>query len=442
MKTIADALKRNSLRFENKEAIVDATSRLTFSELNRRVNRIANALDLLDDPTGGRIGVLSKNSYHYLEIYFAAAKLGRCVVPLNFLLPDDEVQHLLEESEITCCFVGEDNEDRAESIRERSSTVLNWLTLTRRRKGFLFYDDLLDQASEDEPISNVDKNQMAMLVFTRGTTGRPKGVMLSHQNVMNSALSMMALMKIRPTDVGCCVLPFYNTEVISAFCMLMAGGKVIINRNVDAVEILKLIQNERCTHINLIPTLFGWLHQHAEFERYNISSLKLMTYSGKFYETDNLLQCIKKYWKPFIQWYGSTETAGCSVTALDPQDHILEGPKSNRLASAGRPLDGVKIGIVDNRNCRLDPGEIGEIVVKSRNIMLGYWKQPELTRQVLKDGWLHTGDVGYIDENGYLYVLGRKNNKRNTRPRYIDTDHFFGCEFSTEERSNYVACSL
>lgn len=441
MQTIADALKRNSLRFENKEAIVDAKSRLTFSKLNQRVNRLANVLNSWVNPTGGRIAVLSKNSHHYLEIYFAAAKLGRCVVPLNFLLPYDEIAHILEESEATCCFVGEDDEDRAETIRERSPSVSNWVALKKRRNGFLFYDDLLDQAPVDEPISKVVKNQMAMLVFTRGTTGRPKGVMLSHQNVYYSALSLLALMKIRSTDVGCCVLPFYNTEVISAFCILMAGGKVVINRKVTAAEILRSVQNERCTHINLVPTLFNWLHRHAEFERYNISSIKLMTYYGNSFETENLLECIKKYWKPFIQRYGSTETAGCSVTALDPEDHILEGPKSNRLASAGRPLNGVKIGIVDSCDCLLQHGEIGEIVVKSRNIMLGYWKQPELTRQVLKGGWFHTGDMGYIDDSGYLYIIGRKDKNNYTPFSYFDADEFIGCDVSSQDRSNYAACS-
>jgi long-chain acyl-CoA synthetase len=441
MQTIADALKRNSLRFENKEAIVDATSRLTFNALNRRVNRLANALDSLGCSPSGRIAVLSKNSFHYLEIYFAAAKLGSCVVPLNFMLPNDEIGHILKESDAVCCFVGEDDEDRADYIRTISPTISNWITLQNRRKGFLFYDDLLDHAPEDEPVSKVDKNQMGMLVFTSGTTGRPKGVMLSHQNVMHSASSMSALMKIRPSDVGCCVLPFYNTEVISALCILMAGGKVVINRNVDAAEILRLIQNERCTHINLVPTLFNWLHRHAEFERYNISSLKLMAYSGGIFETENLLECIKKYWKPFMQSYGSTETAGCSITALDPTDHILEGPGSHRLTSAGRPLNGVKIRIVNSCNCRLQRGEIGEIVVKSRNIMLGYWKQPELTRQTLKNGWFHTGDKGYIDDNGYLYVIGRKDKNNYTPSNYFGADEFIGCDISSQDRSPYVTCS-
>ncbi|GAB6909051.1 AMP-dependent synthetase and ligase (fragment) [Desulfosarcina cetonica] len=446
MQTIADTLKRNSLRFENKEAIVYATQRLTFRELNQRVNRLTHALQALGAAPDGRIAVLSKNSHQYLEIYFAAAKLGLCVVPLNFLFSNDEIGHIIAESEVTCCFIGQDEEDRADAIRSITPTVPNWITLQNRRNGFLFYEDLLDQAPADEPISKVNKNQMAMLVFTSGTTGQPKGVMLSHQNVMHSALSMSALMKIRPTDVGCCVLPFYNTEVVNAICMLMAGGKVVINRNVDAEEILALIQNERCTHINLVPVLFNWLHRHAAFERYNISSLKLMTYSGRFFETSNLLECIQKYWKPLVQWYGSTETAGCSVTALDPEDHILEGPGSDRLASAGRALSGVKLEIVNNRNRRLQRGEIGEIVVKSRNIMLGYWKQPELTRQTLQDGWLHTGDVGYIDANGYLYVLGRKDKNIHahsirTQPRHFAANEFIGCGVTSQDRVNHLPYS-
>lgn len=408
MQTIAGNLRYNSCQYGNKVAVCSEGVRLTFRTLNNRVNRLSNALGSLGGLTGKRIAVLSKNSHQYLEIYFAAAKMGMCVVPLNLMFSDNKLVQILTESDALCCFVGDGYEERIEFIAGALPTVSHWISMQNSRDGFLFYDDLLKNAPEQEPVSDVNENQMAVLAFTNGTTGRPKGVMLSHRNIMQSVLSISSLLDLRPTDVGCYPLPFYKTEVVNAFSMLMAGGKVVINRNADAVEILRLIQDERCTHINLVPSLFDWLQRHADFERYNISSLKLMTYSGSSFQPDKLLDCVKNYWKPFIQSYGSTETAGCSIAALDPDDHILEGPGSNRLASAGKPLNGVQIKIVDGSYGPVRPGEIGEVVVKSKNIMLGYWKQPELTKKVLKDGWFHTGDFGYIDSGGYLYVLGRK----------------------------------
>lgn len=411
MQTIADHLRHNLLRFGTREAVVGADVRLTFCKLNKRVNRLANALGSLGGSTGKRIAVLSENSHQYLEIYFAAAKMGLCVVPLNFMFSDRELVQILAESDAFCCFVGDGYEGRIACIAADLPTVSYWISVQARRDGFLFYDDLLDNAPEQEPVSDVNENQMALLAFTNGTTGPPKGVMLSHRNIMQSASSISALLNLRPTDVGCYALPFYQTEVVNAFCMLMAGGKVVINRNADAAEILRLVQDERCTHINLVPALFDWLQRHADFERYNISSLKLMTYSGSSFPPAKLLDCVKNYWKPFIQSYGSTETAGCSIAALGPDDHILEGPGSQRLASAGKPLDGVQIKIVDGSSGPVRPEAVGEVVVKSNHIMLGYWKQPELTQKVLKNGWFHTGDVGYIDADGYLYVLGRKKDR-------------------------------
>lgn len=133
-----------------------------------------------------------------------------------------------------------------------------------------------------------------------------------------------------------------------------------------------------------------------------------MLYSGGTFPKDKLTQCVKRFWKPFARAYGVTETSGCSVTTLVPDDHILEGPESRLLASAGRPLGRAKVRILDRNRNRLQPGQVGELVVKGDNVMMGYWKNPDLTRQVLRSGWLQTGDIGYMDGDGYVFVLGRK----------------------------------
>ena len=410
MFAIGDILKSGVRNFPNKEAIVFEDVRLTYRAFNDRVNRLASAMISLGHLQGTTLSILSQNTYKYLEVYLAAAKMGSPIVPLDFMFSDDELIQTLQESEATICIVGDGYEQVVERIRPALPNVTAWIAMTDGRENFIDYEDLMFEASPHEIQMDVDQDALAVLVYKRGTSGRPKGVMLSHRNILNSAKARMELLDLRPTDAGCYVLPFYQTEIVNALCMLMAGGKVVVNRRVDAAEVLRLVQDEKCTHINMVPTLYDWLLQHPHFERYNLASLKLLTYCGSAFPPDKLTQCVKTFWKRFAQSYGSTETAGCSITALGSEDHILEGPGSKLLASAGKPLNGAVVKIVDRDTKPLNAGEIGEVIVKSQNVMMGYWKQPELTQQVLKEGWLHTGDVGYLDSNGYLYVLGRKDN--------------------------------
>ena len=226
--------------------------------------------------------------------------------------------------------------------------------------------------------------------------------------IMAATLSTHSLMEFGANDTGCFVLPFYKTEIISAISILLAGGKVVINRRVNRTRILRLLQDEKCTYLNMAPDLYDWLQKDPEIDQYDLSSLRVMLYSGSTFPQDKLIQCVKKFWKPFAQTYGVTETSGCSVTTLLPDEHILEGPESRLLASAGKPKMGAKVRIIDGNRNPLKPGEIGEVAVKSNNVMMGYWKNQDLTREVLNRGWLRTGDIGYMERDGYIFVLGRK----------------------------------
>lgn len=410
MLNIGDILKVGARKYGDKEAIVFEDVRLTYRAFNERVNRLAHAIASLGYTQGKTLAILAQNSHKYLEVYLAAAKLGLIVVPLNFMFSDDELIYAIADSEAAICLIGDDYIQVSERIKPVLNNVSHWIAMDDETPNFYNYEDLLREATQHETRLEVDQNAMAALVYKRGNTGRPKGIMLSHRNILNSAQALMGLLDLRSTDVGCFVLPLYQTEIVNVFCMLMAGGKAVINRKVAASEILRLIQDEKCTHINFVPDLYDWLRQHPHFERYNLSSLKLLTYSGSAFRPHQLSQCVKIFWKRFAQSYGIAETAGSSITALGAEDHILEGPGSNLLASAGKPLNGARVKIVDRHAKLTRAGEIGEVVVKSPSVMMGYWKQPELTRQVLEDDWLHTGDVGYLDADGYLYLLGRKSN--------------------------------
>ena len=408
MEHLGDIARLGAKKYGGKDAIVFENERLSYRELNERINRLANALVHRGCQVGDRLAIMAKNSHHYLEVYLAAAKIGMSVVPLNFLLRDEALSQIIADSEAVILFAGDGYTGRCARMKHALDNVRDWISLERRCAGFDYYEALLDSATAEEPEISVDPESMCVLAYTNGTTAPPKGVMLAHKNVLASATSTIDLMQFHRFDTGCFVQPFFKTEIFTAFSLLMVGGKVAINRQVDRREILRLLQDEKCTYIHMAPALYDWLQQDPEFDDYDLTSLRVMLYSGSTFAQEKLISCVKRFWKPFAQTYGVTETSGCSVTALMSDDHILEGPGSQRLASAGKPVAGVDVRIVDSDENPVQPGKIGELAVKSQNVMMGYWKEPQLTQEILTNGWLHTGDLGYVDSDGYVYITGHK----------------------------------
>jgi long-chain acyl-CoA synthetase len=408
MYTLGDIPRKSALHFSNKEAVVFEDTRLTYEQLNRRINRLANALTKMGFKPGNRLTVLAENTHKYLEIYFAAAKLGMSTTPLNFRLSDDEIIHIVNDSEATSFLAGDGYEERALMMRDRLHNINAWIMLDNRLPEFIFYEDMLNDASENEPDVAVDENDLAVLMYTGGTTGLPKGVMLSHRNIMTAVINANLISGTTGDDATCFVLPLFHVSFWPAFCLLLAGGKVAINRKPDLNEILRIIQDERCTHMNAVPTVYGWLLQFGNVDAYDLSSLKMLSYAGSPFPPEILKQCMEKFGPIFAQGYGATETAGGAITLLREEDHALSGPKTKLLISAGKASLCSEIRIVDEEERVLPVNETGEIAVKGKHVMMGYWKNPEQTQNALRDGWYYTGDMGYMDENGYLFMLDRK----------------------------------
>lgn len=407
MYTLGDIPRKGAEQFPRNEAVVFEETRLTYRALNDRVNRLAHALTDLGFRRGDRLTVLAENSHKYLEVYFAAGKLGMSVTPLNFRLSDPEIAHIVNDSGSVVCMAGDGYEERSKRLTADLSRIRTRISLDNAYDGFLAYEDLIEASAGHEPGLEVDENELAILMYTGGTTGLPKGVMLSHRNLMTATIAMNLVMAATPADATCYVLPLFHISLWPALCMLVAGGKVAVNRRPDLGEILRVIQDERCTHVNLVPTVYGWLLQHPGLDAYDLSSLRLMTYAGSPFPPEVLRQCIRRFGNIFGQGYGLTEAAPL-VSYLRPEDHVLQGPRDRLLASAGKAGACVDVRVVDEDDRPVTPGEVGEIVARGRNIMMGYWKNPELTERTLRGGWLHTGDMGRMDEEGYLYLVDRK----------------------------------
>jgi long-chain acyl-CoA synthetase len=404
---LGDVPKKGATLFPEKTALVFEGIRISYREMNERVNRFANALIALGCKKGERLAILSENTHKYMEVYFSAAKAGMSVTPLNFRLSNSELTHIVNDSEASVYMAGDGYEKRSQALRDDLKNIRIWIALDSPFEGYLDYEDLMRGASAEEPRVELNEDDLMILMYTGGTTGLPKGVMLSHRNLLTAMYGLIIAYSLTRHDIECFILPLFHISLWPVLCILMVGGRVVIMRKPDLQNTLKTIQDEKCTRIVLVPTLLVWILELPNLDEFDLSTLRSITYAGSPMPPEILKRCIEKFGNIFGQGYGLTEAAPLA-TALFPEDHAFEGPKAGLLKSVGKEGPTVEIRVVDKNDRPVKPGEVGEITARGKNIMQGYWKNPELTAETLRRGWLHTGDMGSIDEKGYIYLLDRK----------------------------------
>lgn len=396
-----DFLRRNKKIYADEEALVFEGKRFTFREFGERVDRCSNALILLGMGKGERIAVLSENCSQYLELYFGITNAGGVIVPLNYRLNPNELVTILEDAGAKGLIFSKDFEDSVEKIKNKVSTVSHYILLDGEKNGLLGYESLLAGAMAEEPDIPLKEEDDFAILYTSGTTSLPKGVVLSHKNMVANTFNQCLELNIQPGSVNLQISPFYHAANAHAFCHVCLHCKNIIIKHVAPDKIAQLIQEENVTYAFIVPTVIYRILDLPNLDQFDLSSLKTIVYGGAAITEQRLEESLAKFGYILVQAYGLTETTSFA-SVLNKEEHREGGN------SIGRGMCGVEVKVVKEGGEEVKPGDVGEILVRGDNVMKGYWNRPELTAEAVKNGWLSTGDLAKVDEKGYIYVVDRK----------------------------------
>ncbi|MES2535832.1 MAG: long-chain-fatty-acid--CoA ligase [Pseudomonadota bacterium] len=413
LKVLGDVMRTNAALYADKTAFIGPNgAAVSFSALNLRTNALNNAVTSMGVRKGARVAILSRNRPEYIETY-GLSKSGIIVVPLNWRLAAPEIVRLLRHSRPEILIVEEAYADMIEPLRAELESVAHFVSIGDARDGWMAYEDLIRGAQDDEPQVAVTGDDVACLLYTSGTTGAPKGVALTHDAVMEDCRAVITEMfGLRSDDVTLAVMPLFHVGGMwyHMFPSFAAGCTTILLAEFEPGKILRTLEEHRITNVHLVPTMIGAMINHPLAATVDLGQLRSIFYAASSMPVDLLKRAMLTFRScGFVQAYGSTE-AGV-MTVLTAADHLNAGEadREHILFSCGRPIASSQIRVVDDADDPVAAGAVGEISVRSKKIMREYWLDPEATQRVLADGWLRTGDLGYLDDAGYLYIRDRKN---------------------------------
>ena len=381
---------------------------VTYGELDDRTNRVANGLRAEGVDEQDRVAILDKNGPEYFDVLIGAAKANAVDVAVNWRLAPPEVAYIVNDSQAKVFVVGEEFLPLLDAIESELTTVKKIVMVGSHPRHESFEDWIARQDATD-PALQAGPDDVALQFYSSGTTGLPKGVMLTNPNLFTAMEGLSRRLGFRSDSVNLVAMPLFHIGGGGWACVgLTAGCEDVIVREIDPVAIAKVIEARKVTHAFLVPAVLQFMCATPDIEGVDFSALEMMAYGASPISTQVLVDSLRVFGCGFVQLYGLTETTG-AVTGLFPADHDPGGPAAHRLRSAGKPLDGVEIRIVD-AGTGADAGvaEVGEIWVRTVQNMKGYWNLPEETaKTILPDGWLRSGDAGYFDADGFLYIHDR-----------------------------------
>jgi len=374
--------------------------------VDRRTNQVANGLIAEGVGRQRRIAILSKNGPAFFELWFGAAKVDVVLVPVNFRLAPPEVAFVVEDAGAELLFVGPDFYPLVDKVAPELKSVRRIIALDGAHGDWETYTDWVARQSDRDPAVEVASGNCAIQLYSSGTTGHPKGAQLSHANLLT--LLPGALRQFgnwHEKDVNRVCMPLFHIGGSGwGLIGFYRGVESVLMRDADPAAILRLIPEFRITKVFVVPALILFMLQSPQCRATDFSSLELIVYGASPAPVDLVRNAVKVFGCGLAQVYGLTETTG-AITYLPPEDHDEHVPE--RLKSCGKAMTGVELRVVDALDNDVAVGEVGEIICRSPQIMLGYWNQAEATGKAVRSGWFHSGDAGYLDRDGYLYIYDR-----------------------------------
>ena len=413
---ITDFLRRAVRLYPDKTAVVDGQLRLSYRELDERVDRLSNALLDLGLQRGDRVCILSPNSHYFLESFYATAQVGLVLVPLNYRLAAADHEYILNHAGVSAVLVDWEYTAVIDEIRPSLPSVKHWIVAEQEpandapSEGWQSWNALVSSAAPDKPaLPEIGENEVVSINYTSGTTSRPKGVMMTHRNCYLNAYNMIVHTGIRHDDVELWTLPMFHCNGWGGVYALtgMAGTHIIL-RAIDGETIFELLQDEKVTFACMAPAVLRTILDYPEKDRFNITTCPRFTVAGAPPPAAFIERLERELGWEFIHLYGLTETAPLLTTARP--DATTEREDWGRRARAGVAGLGVELQVLgdDGKPVPKDNESVGEICARSNVVFAGYYEQPEQTAAAVYDGFFHTGDLAVWDEFENIHIVDRK----------------------------------
>ncbi|MBI2887823.1 MAG: long-chain-fatty-acid--CoA ligase [Chloroflexi bacterium] len=397
-------------------AIIFEDKRITYEQLLERVNRLASGLTALGVQQGDTVTLIQVNTNHCIETYFAVAKLGAIYVPLNFRARPNEFEYMINTADAKVVLAGDRYVSILNNLKDKLPSVRHYIALDGKAEGWVDVESLISTHEPDPPYTEIADDATTVLMYTAGTTGFPKGVMLHHNSFTSYVLNNVTPVDMEEEERNILTVPLYHIAGTQAVMAAVYGGRTLVmERQFDPEEWMALVQTEKANRAMMVPTMLKQLLDNPDFHKYDLSSLKVITYGAAPMPIEVITRALEEFpGCQFINAFGQTETAA-TITALQPEDHDIppglpeeeRAKRLKRLSSVGKALSDVEIKVVDDYGKDLPPGVVGEIVARGPRVMAGYWKDEEKTKNTKRGGWIYTGDLGYVDEEGYFFLAGR-----------------------------------
>jgi fatty-acyl-CoA synthase len=402
---LSRVLRHNVVRRPAKEALVDGEQRYTYRELDREVDRTAHALIALGVQPGEIVGVLARNSATYMIEIYAVARIGAVLLPLNWRLHDEELRYIVGHAGVVALLVDEDFHAKAEAVRSVASVRYLVSHEAMAPPGFWLLADLCEEADDGTPVADAEKDlaDLQRILYTSGTTSRPKGVMHTHGNVIFNQLGQILELELTSADRTMISAPLFHVSGLEApgHCTLYAGGTSIITRSFAGRDLVAVATAERVTGLVLAAQLIFDILAMDDLGEFDLDPLRFIIFGGVARIVRERVQAAFPHTR-LIDTFGMTEltNGGCYMDAR----HAW-----SKVGAQGTPFPHTDIRVVDLDGKELPAGEVGEIVIRGPKVSPGYWRDPEATARAWRDGWFHSGDMASLDPDGFLWFADRKN---------------------------------